>query len=95
MSSQLPSLELLESMHTFPGPFIFKIIGNQRNDFLADALLLATGAIGEQRPSNHSIRISSGGQHIAVTLSIHLKTASEVHLIYANLLKLPGLKALF
>lgn len=95
MTPQLPSLELIESMHRFPGAFTFKIIGDARDDFVADALNLALTALGDEREFSHSIRHSSAGNHIALTLSVTIQNGAEVHAVYSNLLKIQGLRALF
>lgn len=95
MTPQLPSLELIESQHSFPGPYIFKVIGDNRQDFVADALSLAVNALGDDRELRHSSRPSKAGNHLALTLTITLNNSEEVHLIYKNLLKLNGIRALF
>jgi putative lipoic acid-binding regulatory protein len=95
MTPQLPSLELIESQHSFPGPYIFKVIGDHREDFVADALSLALNSLGDDRDFQHSTRPSKSGQHLALTLSLTLNSAAEVHGVYENLLKLNGLRALF
>lgn len=95
MTPQLPNLELLESQHKFPGPFMFKIIGDAREDFLADALNLTMSALKEDREFTHTTRKSSAGNHVAVTLSIRVESAQEVHSVYEKLLTMTGLRALF
>jgi putative lipoic acid-binding regulatory protein len=95
MTVQLPSLELIEASHTFPGLYTFKIIGDSRDDFVADALTQAMAAIGQDREFNHSIRASSSGNHTALTLSVRLENAREVHAVYEKLLKIKGIRALF
>lgn len=95
MTAQLPSIELIESQHTFPGPYIFKVIGDNRDDFVGDALTLAINALGEDRACSHTTRTSAAGNHVALTLTIALISAAEVHLVYENLLKLTGIRALF
>ena len=95
MSPALPNLELIESLHSFPGPFTFKIIGDAREDFVADTLTLATAGIGQEREFSHTSRVSSAGNHIAVTLSIRVETSREVHAVYEKLLTIHGLRALF
>jgi uncharacterized protein len=92
---ELPNLKLIEEMHQFPTMFTFKAIGDQHPDFLSDVLNRATQAIGPTRSIEHSIRISSGGNHAAVTLKVHCETAHEVHGVYEELLKVAGLRALF
>lgn len=95
MTPQLPSLELIESQHKFPGPYVFKVIGDNREEFVADALTLALNAVGEDRECTHSTRSSAAGNHVALTLSLSLSNAEEVHRVYENLLKLNGIRALF
>jgi putative lipoic acid-binding regulatory protein len=95
MTPQLPSLELIESIHKFPGDFTFKIIGDSRSDFAADALNAALAALGRDRDVQHSSRQSAAGNHTSVTLSVPVKNGSEVHAVYQELLKIPGVRALF
>ena len=95
MTPQLPNLELIEAHHKFPGPFTFKIIGDNREDFVADALTLCMAGLKDDREFTHSSRVSSAGNHIALTLSVRVETASEVHAVYEKLLTLTGLRALF
>ena len=95
MTPQLPSLELIEKLHQFPGPFTFKVIGDARQDFVAEALTLAMTALGDDREFSHSSRTSAAGNHVAVTLAIRMQHPHEVHAVYTYLLKLSGLRALF
>ena len=95
MTPQLPSLELLESTHQFPGQFTFKVIGDSRADFTEDALKSTVLALGETREISHSSRTSSAGNHIAVTISVHVKSSHEVHAVYRNLLGINAIRALF
>ena len=92
---RLPSLELLDTMHSFPGPFVFKIIGDSHDDFIGDALTLAMSPLPHNRELNHTSRKSSGGKHTSLTLTVQVETANEVHLIYERLLTLTGLRVLF
>ena len=95
MTPQLPNLELIEAHHKFPGPFTFKIIGDCREDFVSDALTLCMAALKDDREFTHSSRVSSAGNHVGLTLSVRVETASEVHAVYEKLLTLTGLRALF
>jgi putative lipoic acid-binding regulatory protein len=95
MTAQLPNLELIEATHRFPCSYTFKVIGDSRSDFTEDALNLTLTAIGEDRELSHTSRNSATGIHTAITISVHLKNADEVHAIYSELLKLNGLRALF
>jgi putative lipoic acid-binding regulatory protein len=95
MTPQLPDIELIKSMHQFPGAFTFKVIGDSRQDFVADALNQVMSAVAGERAMNHSTRNSAAGNHVAVTVSVKVETAEEVHAIYRNLLSVSGLRALF
>lgn len=95
MTPQLPSLELIESNHQFPGQFTFKVIGDSRSDFASEALNSTLLALGETREINHSCRTSSAGKHTAITISVYLKSANEVHAVYRNLLEIKDVRALF
>lgn len=95
MTAQLPNLELIEATHRFPCSFTFKVIGDSRTDFTEDALNLVVASLGEDRELSHTSRNSATGIHTAITISVHLKNADEVHAVYAELLKLTGLRALF
>jgi len=95
MTAQLPNLELIEATHRFPCSFTFKVIGDSRSGFTEDALNLIVTALGEDRELSHTSRNSATGIHTAITISVHLKNADEVHAVYAELLKLTGLRALF
>ena len=92
---RLPAIELLDTMHSFPGPFVFKVIGDAHDDFVGDALTLAMSPLHHNREVNYTSRSSSGGRHTAVTLTIQMETAQEVHLVYEKLLAITGLKLLF
>jgi uncharacterized protein len=92
---RLPALELLDTMHSFPGPFVFKVIGDAHDDFVGDALTLAMSPLHHSREVNYTSRTTSGGRHTAVTLTIQIESAPEVHLVYEKLLTITGLKLLF
>ena len=92
---KLPALELLNNMHSFPGPFVFKVIGDAHDDFVGDALTLAMSPLHHSREVNYTSRTTSGGRHMAVTLTIQIESAQEVHLVYEKLLTMSGLRLLF
>ena len=96
MKPHLPNIELIESQHKFPGTYLFKIIGDNYENFVTDALTLTLDALKDQdRACSHSSRLSAAGNHIALTLSVEVETAQEVHAIYEKLLELKGVRALF
>ncbi|MCX6118570.1 MAG: DUF493 domain-containing protein [Proteobacteria bacterium] len=91
----LPNIDLIKELHSFPTMFTFKVIGDHHDEFVSDVLNRTTGAIGASRKIEHSMRLSSGGNHSAISLSVHCSTAEEVLVVYSELLKVSGLRALF
>lgn len=85
------SLELLESIHQFPGVFQIKAIGRAGDDFEARVLSAAHEEVASPSEVDHSSRTTPGGRHIAVTLDITVQTAEQVHAIYARIRDVPGL----
>ncbi len=78
---QLPAIELLESTHQFPGPYMFKVIGRVDNGFVVDPPF--------------SVREAVGGRHVAVTLQPRLQSAHQVLAVYRRVRSLAGLVLLW
>ncbi len=91
----LPSLELIRELHSFPTMFTFKVIGDHHDEFVSDVLNRVIQALGANRKVEHSLRMSSAGNHASVSLNVHCETEHEVHGVYVELLKIEGLRALF
>jgi putative lipoic acid-binding regulatory protein len=89
--SKLPSIELLESTHTFPSDYIFKVIGNADEGFLGRVLAAARESAELSADPEFSVKQTTGGKHISVTLTVHVPSAQRVHTIYEGLAKLEGL----
>ena len=95
MTRSLPASDLLEKTHTFPGPYLFKIIGKAEHGFLARAVaVVRDGVLSEVDPPYH-IRESVGGRHLSVTLEPVVQSAAQVLDIYRRLRVLDGLVMLF
>jgi uncharacterized protein len=88
---QLPSIELLESTHTFPSAYIFKVIGKSDDGFLSRVLAKARAANGVETDPPFTVRQTEGGRHVSVTLTVDVPSAARVHDIYKNLSELEGL----
>lgn len=89
-----PSVDLLESTHSFPGTYTIKAIGSAEGDF-ADRVVRA---VSEHLPASsdleYSVRGTKGGRHIAVTLHLTVQNAEQVRSIYAALQGVSGLTLL-
>lgn len=87
---KFPPLELLEATHTFPGPYTFKVIGENENSFPQRVVEAALMAAGPSCDPTHTTRETESGKHIAVTLDVQAQTAETVIRIYEELVKLSG-----
>lgn len=92
--SNMPSIELLESTHNFPCHFVFKVIGNPKDQF-AERIRQAVDSL---MPANHgatfAVRPSSKGRHISVSVDVIVASAETVQRLYEQFLKLDGLEML-
>jgi putative lipoic acid-binding regulatory protein len=86
------SLNALNEAHVFPGPFMFKVIGENSPVFVAQVVQAAVGVLGPQERPEVTIRESSGGRHQAVTMVVTVPDAERVLEIWAILGGLPGVK---
>jgi putative lipoic acid-binding regulatory protein len=88
---QLPSVELLESAHRFPGPYMFKVIGSTDNGFLARTVAAVREEVAAPVDPPFRCKHTPGGRHVAITLELTMQTAEQVRDVYRRLLKLTGL----
>ncbi len=88
---ELPALELLESTHTFPGVYVFKVIGRSDGAFAERVVAGAREALGWDADPPFRVRAANGGRHVAVTLEPHLTEAQQVLAVYRRLRTTDGL----
>lgn len=88
---KLPPLELLQKTHKFPGPYLFKVVGDVASHF--ESRVVAAVREELQLPSDpaHTSRESASGQHCAVTIEVICDSAEQVLRVYHRLSTLPGL----
>ena len=87
----LPSIEFLEKTHTFPGKYLFKIIGSAERDFadrVADAVALV---LPNPTDAMFTQRTSGTGRHLAVTIEVQVTSAQTVHELYKQFATLEGI----
>ena len=94
MSDHRPSVELLESTHSFPCQYQIKAIGRAADDFAARAVDAVVGELASALELDYTIRSTQGGRHIALTLDITVQNAEQVRAIYARLHDVEGLTLL-
>jgi putative lipoic acid-binding regulatory protein len=90
-----PSVELLESIHAFPGTYQIKAIGVADDDFLGRVVLAASSELASPSELDYSVRVTPGGRHVAITLEITVQNAEQVRAIYSNIQQVQGLTILF
>lgn len=86
----LPPLELLESVHKFPGNYTFKIIAINNEETLKNILEVMKVKLNLPEPPKYTSRVSEGGKHVSITLEPTLQKAQDVHDIYKALLETKG-----
>jgi putative lipoic acid-binding regulatory protein len=91
MLNNLPTLELLEQTHPFPGPYIFKIIGKPEQGFVARVVALVREEMSAEADPPFRVRESVGGRHLSVTMEPIVQSAQQVLAIYRRLVKVEGL----
>lgn len=76
---------LLESTHDFPGTFMFKVVGWQRNEFVERVLNSARAVVGRAIAIEYTTRETSSGRHISVTMEPFVDNSDQVLEIYEHL----------
>ena len=92
---QLPAIELLESIHEFPGPYMFKVIGRGDNGFVARVVAAVREELAESVDPPFRTRESVGGRHVAITLEPTVQTARQVLDVYRRIRGTAGLVILW
>jgi putative lipoic acid-binding regulatory protein len=87
----LPSIELLEDTHQFPGPYMFKVIGRVENGFAARVVAAIRDELEHPQDPPHRMRHASGGRHVSVTIVPTVQTAMQVLAVYRRVRKMAGL----
>ena len=89
--NNLPDLELLESTHTFPGKYIFKVIGAADDNFMGRVVAAVRSELEESIEPAFSFRKTSGERHVCVTIEPPVKSGEHVLAIYQSLQGIDGL----
>jgi uncharacterized protein len=86
--------ERLVAVHNFPGTYIFKVIGDNSQDFVSRVVQAAINVMGKEPCLEVSTRSSSAGRHVSVTLSADVEDAEMVLDIYEMLRVVQGVRFL-
>jgi len=84
--ANIPSIELLESTHQFPGNFIFKAIGPAGGGFAARVVAAAREGLGSDIDPPFTERASGSGNHVSVTIEVYVESAQEVREVYEKVM---------
>lgn len=87
----LPSIELLEATHQFPGPFMFKVIGRVENGFTARVVAAVRDELARDVDPPYKVREAAGGRHVSVTLEPTVFNAHQVLAVYRRVRDVAGL----
>jgi uncharacterized protein len=90
-----PSVDLLESIHHFPGVYKIKAIGRADDDFESRVVQAVYTNLAARSDLDYTVRATPGGRHVAITLDITVQSAEQVREIYADLRDVEGLTLLF
>src|SRR5207237_8501731 len=88
---EVPTIELLEATHRFPGKFMFKAIGRTEQGFAARVVAAVRDELAEAIDPPFRLRHTAGGRHVAVTLEPTVQTVHQVLAVYRRLRRIPGL----
>lgn len=92
---KIPFIDLLESNHTFPGPYMFKVIGLAERGFAARVVAMVREELALDVDPPFFIRQKGEGKHVAVTLEPSVRDAQQVIDIYKKLSTMEGLVMLW
>ena len=89
--SDLPSEELLNSTHQFPGKFVFKAIGHSGGEFAASVIAAVRDSLSLDFDPPHELRQTPQGRHVSVTVEPWVEDAGQALDVYQRIRDLPGL----
>jgi hypothetical protein len=95
MSDRDDTLRVLNEGHAFPGPYMFKVIGENTPEFAARVVEAVTRIVGLEITPEVTVRESAGGKHQSITVSISVQSAEVVLDIYASFRLVVGVRMVF
>ncbi|MFU8804891.1 MAG: YbeD family protein [Bradymonadaceae bacterium] len=84
--------EKLNAVHVFPCTYVYKVIGENSAEFIARVVQAAVHVVGDAGDLSVATRESSGGKHLAVTLTVGVVDAETVLDIYEMLRIVDGVR---
>lgn len=87
----MPSVEMLEQLHTFPGIYMFKAIGRGDDGFAARLIAAVREELDEPEDPPFRIRHTGSGRHVSVTMEPTVQSVTQVLAIYRRICDTEGL----
>lgn len=87
----LPSLEMLESVHDFPGIYMFKVIGKVEDAFVARVVTAVREELQLPMDPPFTLRQTASGRHVAITLEPTVQASTDVIAVYRRVRQIEGL----
>jgi putative lipoic acid-binding regulatory protein len=91
----LPSAELLDQTHEFPGPYTFKAIGRPDGGFVARIVAAIREELENDVDPPYRVRETAAGRHVAVTIEPQVQSAWDVLAVYQRLGQVDGVMFVF
>ncbi len=90
------AITLLNQCHSFPGLYVFKLIGENTSRFHDDVLSEVSKEIGKIDHLGASLftRKSSRGRYLSITLKLEMESAEQVLRLYDRFSKVEGLRSM-
>ena len=82
MSDREEVLKRLNDVHSFPGNYVFKVIGANNDEFVSKIIQACINVLGPDSNPDVSLRESSGKKHVSVTVSVEVDDAETVLAVY-------------
>ena len=92
MTDHKQLLDRLNDVHSFPGNYIFKVIGDNTPVFVSQVVQVCLIALGPEASPGISTRESSGGKHVSVTIDAVVVDAEMVLKVYALIGDVEGVR---
>lgn len=86
----LPSIELLESTHTFPCTYVVKVIGRSDRGFVGRVVAAVRDYLEAEVDPPYRVKSTSAGRHVSVTLEPTVQTAWDVLALYGRIKDIAG-----
>src|SRR5262245_2869754 len=88
--SELETIELLETTHSFPCRYVFKVIGRVDQGFVARVVAAIRDELESTVDPPYKLRHAAGGRHVAVTVEPTVLSAYQVLAVYRRMRGMAG-----